>query len=388
MNKLQMHKDKRRNWIFCIVVGLLCIALGYLPSGYPARMPANSTRERVKVLSVDNANLAPLGVVYSGAQEVGIEILSGKWKGSEMNAANTLNSALEKDKLFAAGDEGLAIIHADEDGPTSATMVDHYRLGNEGMLFALFGLLLILFGGVAGAGALVSLVASVMVVWKLLIPALLKGDSPIPVALGVVLLLTALIMFLVAGFTPKALCALIGSLLGTFVTCLLATGFGALLKLDGSNLPYVVPLLSQSAMQLDIREIFLAMVFIANSGSLMDLAMDVSASCQEVCVHHPEITRRELVRSGFSVGRSVIGTMTTTLMLAYSGSYLSMMMYFMGQGTPVVDILNFKYVACEVLTTLVGSFGLVSVAPFTALIAGFVMPRQQAADKGALPEVR
>ena len=60
----------------------------------------------------------------------------------------------------------------------------------------------------------------------------------------------------------------------------------------------------------------------------------------------------------------------------------------MGQGTPVVDILNFKYVACEVLTTLVGSFGLVSVAPFTALIAGFVMPRRQAADTGALPEVR
>lgn len=386
MDKLQVRKDKRRNWIFCIVVGLLCVALGYLPSGYPARAPANSTRERVKVLSVDNGNLAPLGIVYSGAQEVEVQILSGRWKGSEVNAANTLNSALEKDKLFAAGDVGLAIIHADESGPTSATMVDHYRLGSEGMLFALFGLLLILFGGVAGAGALVSLVASVMVVWKLLIPALLKGYSPIPVALGVVLLLTALIMFLVAGFTPKALCALLGSLLGTFVTCLLAVGFGRLLRLDGTNMPYVVPLLSQSAMQIDIREIFLAMVFIANSGSLMDLAMDVSASCQEVCMHHPGVTRRELVRSGFAVGRSVIGTMTTTLMLAYSGSYLSMMMYFMGQGTPVIDILNFKYVACEVLTTLVGSFGLVTVAPLTAMIAGFVMPGPQAAHTGAFTE--
>ena len=65
----------------------------------------------------------------------------------------------------------------------------------------------------------------------------------------------------------------------------------------------------------------------------------------------------------------MIGTMTTTLMLAYSGSYLSMMLYFAGQGTPVIDIFNLKYVSSEVLTTLVGSFGLVTVAPFTAIMA-------------------
>ncbi len=374
----QIRRDQRRNWIFCIVVGLLCIALGLLPTGYPERMPANSTRERVRVLSVNDDFLAPLGIVYSGVQALRVRILSGEWAGYELDASNALNADLEKDKLFAVGDEGLAIIHANVDGPTNATLVDHYRLGSEGLLFGLFGLLLILFGGVAGAGALVSLVASVMIVWKLLIPALLDGRSPVPVALGVVLLLTALIMFLVAGFTRKALCALAGSLLGTFVTCLLAAAFGALLRLDGTNLPYVVPLLSQSAMQLNVSQIFLAMVFIANSGSLMDLAMDVSASCQEVIAHHPGISRRALIRSGFAVGRSVIGTMTTTLMLAYSGSYLSMLMYFMGQGTPVVDILNYKFVACEVLTTLVGSFGLVTVAPFTALMAGVMMHRGEA----------
>ena len=195
---VQIRRDRRRNWIFCIVVGLLCIALGLLPTGYPERMPANSTRERVRVLSVNDDFLAPLGIVYSGVQALRVRILSGEWAGHELDASNALNADREKDKLFAVGDEGLAIIHADEDGPTQATLVDHYRLGSEGLLFGLFGLLLILFGGVAGAGALVSLVASVMIVWKLLIPALLDGRSPVPVALGVVLLLTALIMFLVA----------------------------------------------------------------------------------------------------------------------------------------------------------------------------------------------
>ena len=76
-----------------------------------------------------------------------------------------------------------------------------------------------------------------------------------------------------------------------------------------------------------------------------------------------------LIRSGLSVERSVLGTMTTSLMLAYSGNYLSMLMYFVGQGTPITDLLNLKYVASQLLNTLVGSFGLVAAAPLTAVIA-------------------
>ncbi len=74
----------------------------------------------------------------------------------------------------------------------------------------------------------------------------------------------------------------------------------------------------------------------------MDLAMDISSASEEVFLHSGSISRRALIRSGFSVGRSIIGTMTTTPVLAYPGSYLSMMMYFVGQGTPMVDILNLK----------------------------------------------
>ena len=85
--------------------------------------------------------------------------------------------------------------------------------------------------------------------------------------------------------------------------------------------------------------------------------------------HKPDISRRALMKSGLLVGRSVLGTMTTTLMLAYSGNYLSMLMYFAGQGTPLTDIINLKYVASQLLNTLVGSFGLAAAAPLTALIA-------------------
>ena len=73
------------------------------------------------------------------------------------------------------------------------------------------------------------------------------------------------------------------------------------------------------------------------------------------------------------MGRAAMGTMTTTLLLAYSGGYIALLMTFMAQGTPIINILNYKYVASEVLDTLVGSFGLVTVAPFTALMSGLML---------------
>jgi uncharacterized membrane protein len=117
----------------------------------------------------------------------------------------------------------------------------------------------------------------------------------------------------------------------------------------------------------------MAGVFLASSGAVMDLAMDVAAAMSEVVDKKPSISRVEAVWSGVRVGRAVVGTMTTTLLLAYSGGYVTLLMAFMAQGIPLDTTFNFIYVAAEVLKTLVGSFGLVTVAPFTALAGGVLL---------------
>lgn len=364
---------KRRNWIFCVVVGAFCVLMAFVPTEVSVIGTKGIPRVTVRIDSVNNEELAPVGIVFSGVQLCQVHILSGAYKGLETSASNYLNSALDKDKLFAPGEKALAMLHAKDGQLIGVTLIDHYRLDTQAVLFGLFGLLLILFGGISGCGALISLVASVLAVWKLFIPLLLSGVSPILTALFLVIILTVMIDCLVAGLSRTALIAILGSLLGTSITCALSIGFGLLLKMDGSSLPYVMPILSQSHMQLNLQQIFFAMVFIANSGALMDLSMDIASACEEIAMHKPDIDRKQLLLSGFSVGRNVIGTMTTTLMLAYSGSYLSMLMYFAGQGTPIMDILNLKYVASEVMITLVGSFGLVTVAPFTAIVAAMMI---------------
>ena len=370
------NKTRRQCWILCGVMLAFCALLCLLPDPY-LNVTSAFPRARVRVESADNSMLDAVGIAYNGVQTCQITVLDGAYAGLHTVSCNYLNSALDKDKLFQAGDTAWAMLQERESGVT-VTLIDHYRLDTELAMLAVLALALIGFGGVVGSGAMVSLAASAVMIWKLLIPLLLRGISPIAAAFVTVVLLTVIIDLLVAGFTRRCAVAVLGALAGTLVTCTAAWLLTLTLKLDGGDLPYVVPLLAQSAMGVNTRELYIGMMFLANSGALMDLSMDISASMEEIRVHKPDVSRGALIRSGLSVGRSVLGTMTTTLMLAYSGNYLSMLMYFVGQGTPVTDILNLKYVSSQLLNTLVGSFGLVAAAPLTAVIASAFVGRGRA----------
>ncbi|HIS02960.1 MAG TPA: YibE/F family protein [Candidatus Pullichristensenella avicola] len=382
----KLGRKSKSNLIFSLAMLVVCGALCLLPDAFTNPSSA-IPREKVRIDSVDNTQLYPLGIVYSGSQNCEVTVLTGEYAGQTAVAHNYQNSALDKDKLFETGDTAHAMVQMGANGLT-VTLIDHYRLGAEGWIFAALALALIAVGGAVGCGALVSLISSVVMIWKLLIPLLLRGVDPILASFVTVLILTVVIDLLVAGWTKKCLVAMTGSVLGTLLTCLLAYVFTDVLNLDGGDTPYIVPLLSQSAMTIDPKALYIGMVFIANAGALMDLSMDVSISCEEIVYHRPDIGRGALLKSGVSIGRGVLGTQTTTLMLAYSGNYLSMLMYFAGQGTPVMDVLNLKYVASQLMNTLVGSFGLVAAAPLTALAASVLYTRRAGApaEQAAAPQ--
>jgi uncharacterized membrane protein len=216
-----------------------------------------------------------------------------------------------------------------------------------------------------------------ILIWKVFLPVFLMGWNPIIVSLAVVMLLAGVIIFLVGGLEKKGLIAFLGAASGIILTCLLSLLFGAGFKIHGAVRPFSETLLYSGYPHLKLTHIFLAGVFIASSGAVMDIAMDIAASMNEVFQKKPNISIKDLIISGFNVGRAVIGTMTTTLLLAYSGGYTTMLMVFMAQGTPIVNIFNLNYVASEILHTLVGSFGLVLVAPCTAIIGGLMLVERQ-----------
>jgi uncharacterized membrane protein len=338
----------------------------------------NTVRVKAEIFNTDDRNIIESGIVRTGEQSFNAEILQGEYKGKKVNGVNYLSGSMQLDTVFEKGDLALITISKDKSGDIRAvSAVDHYRIEIELMLLLIFAVLLTIFAGLTGVKAALSFLFTGVVIWKLLLPAFLAGWSPIIIAFFVVSIITFVIIFLIGGVSLRGLVAYIGSMSGVGLTAFFAICFGGIMKIEGSVKEFSETLLYAGYEHLDLTSIFIAGIFIASSGAVMDIAMDIAASMAEIKVNRPDIKLWDHIKSGLSVGRAVIGTMTTTLLLAYSGSYTTLLLVLIAQGTPTINILNLRYVAAEFLNTVVGSFGLVLVAPLTALLGGFIYSHWQ-----------
>ncbi|MCT4672114.1 MAG: YibE/F family protein [Prolixibacteraceae bacterium] len=368
-----------KNAIFPLVIFLLTLGVYFLPS--PFDKPENPLAERVKakVLAVDNSGILETGIVKTGNQSLRLLVKQGTFAGDTLFASNQLMGRMEFDKLFNVGEKALVVLNLSDDASkvVSINVIDHYRLDVEFWLMILFFAFLICFAGITGVKAILSFAFTGMVIWKLLLPGFLLGYSPVLISLVLVAIITAVIILLVAGVNKKGLVALLGAFSGVLITAILSLFFGDLFNVHGAIKPFSETLLYSGYNHLNLTQIFLASIFISSSGAMMDIAMDIAVSQFEIIEIHPKISTRALIKSGFNIGRGVIGTMTTTLLLAYSGGFSALLMVFIAQGTPTINILNLNYVAGEILHTMIGSFGLVLVAPATAILGGLVYHRSK-----------
>ena len=356
---------------------LLIIVLMLIPTGYEGKLIyQNADRVKAEVISADNSDITDNGLIRTGEQRCEVKILEGKFKGEIASAVNRLNGSLAQDKIFSQGDTAFIVISYSNDKITAVTMTDHYRLDKEAVLAGMFLLLLILFAGKTGLRAIISFIATVLLMWKVLVPCMLKGWNPIWLSIGIVLLMTTIILSLIYGFNKRCLASVSGAFLGIAVTAVLGIVFTDMFKIHGAVMESSESLLYAGYQHLDLTSIFMASIFLGSSGAVMDLSVDICSAVYEIVQKKPEISAWEAIRSGFSVGRAACGSTTTTLLLAYSGSYIALLMVFMAQGTPIEFILNYKYVAAEIVHTIVGSFGLVTVAPLTAITSGFLLTRK------------
>ena len=366
-------RDRGRDRLLVAVFAVLCVCLYFVPTGHEGAIEDRAVRGKALVLSVDNDEMRNVGLSSYGHQELVVEMVDTRFAGERFDATNHMMGRKDIDKIFSKGDHAYVVLSVLEDDTVKfVNAQDFYRIDMELFLLGLFAAALLIFGGWTGAKALLSFAFAGFMLWKILFPGILAGYDPVLLAFGTVSALTLAIIFLVAGINRRGVTAFIGAMLGIGLSCGLALYYTDAFNLNGAFMPFAETLLHSGYSHLNLPRIFVAAVFLAASGAVMDLAIDVSASMQEVVSHKPEITRLQAMGSGFNVGRAVVGTMTTTLLLAYSGGYLTMLMAFMAQGVPLIGMFNLSWVASEVLKTLVGSLGLVMVAPFTAVVGAFV----------------
>lgn len=349
---------------------LLCFALYGVIHSDTAQQP----EQIATVLATDNSQLTIIGSNRIGTQNLTIALKQKPDK--QYSALNLLTGTLEYDEFYQAGETILVAAQFDSNGQIQhIKALSHYRLPYLVALFAIFAVALLAYARNIGLRALLSFVGSVIIIWQLLIPGLVAGYPPILITTATLVALSALIILSVAGWTNKGKAAFAGTLIGLMITALLCLLCGKLLKLDGMTQPMAQLLLFETGMHLNMLDVLYAAVLIGASGAAMDVAMEMAATMEELKLTNPEMNKAQLLRSGFRVGNAVIGTMTTTLLLAYSGGFLTLLMLFISRETSLIQIFNMKLVASEVTRTLIGSLSLVIVAPLTAWITNNMLFR-------------
>ncbi len=367
---------------YVVIVLLACVALLLAPDMFKTPYTDNTQRPLARILSADNSRVIQSGFIKTGTQNLRALVLDGPFKGQEIDAWNLLQGSFEMDKIFSPGDEVILALNTDEDNNiANAQASDFYRGSIELILFAVFALMLILYAGWTGVKALVSFVFAILLIWRILIPSFLLGWDPILVSLAMLTLVAIVTMTLIVGMSDTALVAILGTFAGIALTCILAVFLFPKFQLSGAVLQWSETILHSGFSELNLDHLFIAAVFIGASGAVMDLAIDVSAAMREVIGTNPKISMKDLIISGITVGRAMTGTLVTTLLMAYISGELGLIMAFMGRGIQPINIVNTNHLAAEIMRTIVGCLGLVTVAPFTAILGGVIFTRSFSTQK-------
>ena len=272
-------EQRRRTWGPVLAAAVLLAVLLVLPTGYEGALAyQNADRVRAEVLTTDESSIVDTGLIRTGEQRCTVRLLGGLFEGREVTAVNRLTGSLAQDKLFVPGDVAFVVVSHSGEEISTVTMTDHYRLDMEALLAGLFLALLVLFAGATGVRAILSFAVTVLMMWKVLVPCLLRGWNPVLVAMGLVLVLTGVILSLIYGFDRRCLAAVSGAALAIAVTAVLGVTFTDLLWIHGAVMESSESLLYAGYQTLDLTRIFMASIFLGSSGAVMDLSLDICSA--------------------------------------------------------------------------------------------------------------
>ena len=306
-----------------------------------------------------------------------IEIASGDARGQ----TTTLEFALEEDSPVPAatlrtGDE-IVLIDAGPSVPTSVrySFADFQRETPLVLLGLLFAAVIIAVGRWRGLLALLGLGASLAVVVGFVLPALLRGSSPVGVAVTGACVIALIALYLAHGVSERTTVALLGTVASLALTGILAGIFASAAELTGLASEQSISLLA-FAPSLDFRGLLLAAVIIGSLGVLDDVTVTQVSAVWELHRADERQRFRDLYAAAVRIGRDHIASATNTLVLAYTAAALPLLLIFTQSGLSLREVVTSETVAVEVVQTLVGSIGLVASVPITTALAAWVVTRR------------
>ena len=307
-----------------------------------------------------------------GDQELEIRILSGDHKDEIMTVTNYMSALFNVD--VDQGDRIIVRIMTDEDGSYYASVFNYDRGIVLGVFLLIFFALLAVLGGKKGVGALAGLLLTLGCIWFILIPCLIRGVPAIPVTIGVSAVAAAAGLIFLNGYSKKTLCAVCGCVGGVLAAGIAAAAVGTLSPMNGFNMQEAENLILYGADKgLKISGLLVCGVLISALGAVMDVALGIASSVWEMREQNPDATAGSLFRSGMQIGRDAMGTMANTLILAFAGSSLNMLILVQTYDIPFLQLINTDSIALEVVQSVAGSFGILLTVPLVAFVSARLM---------------
>ncbi len=316
------------------------------------------------------------GQPFVGNQKVVATITSGEYKGQSCELANS--NSYQRGALCVVGTKIIALVQSDGQGGLTGSVYNYDRTGMIYLLLGLFALCLIVIGGKKGAASLYALVFTFVCIICMYIPLLYAGVNGILAAiLTAIVILVASIYFL-NGWSTKSICAIIGTTVGIIISGLLAMAVGMGSDLTGFNMQDVESMIYiANTSQLNIANILYAGVLISSLGAVMDVSVSVVAAMQEIHEKVPELQAKELFSSGMHVGHDMMGTMSNTLILAYTGSATGVLLTVYAYEMPYLQIMGYNSIIIEIVCGLCGTIGVILTVPLQAIITTVVLKWKQ-----------
>ncbi|MCT4597423.1 MAG: YibE/F family protein [Vallitalea sp.] len=306
-------------------------------------------------------------------QVLKVKLTKGKEKGTFIEVFNYVDGIMANSLDAKVGDELYCIIERDDNGEIVKGYIDKVKRDKYLIyLVIIFVLLTIIVGGFKGVKTLVTLGITMVGVYYML-RGIINGQNPVLMSILVCFIVTIITMFIIAGFNRKAISAIIGTLSGVIIAGIIALIISYYASLSGLGSSEAQMLLySTESIKLDFKGILFASILLGTLGAVMDVCMSISSSITELKENNPLISIGQLFKSGMNIGKDVMGTMSNTLILAYAGTSMCLMLLFMVNNMAILDIVNMDFIATEIVRAMAGTIGLIISIPITAIVASLL----------------
>ena len=363
---------KKSNLIFVFFLIIFGIGLWLL----------NANVTKVPLLADDNFEFAKGQVteiiedhtsspeINGGSQILKVEIKSGPHKG-KICQANNMNGYLYG-TYCQVGTRVILQLSSYKD-QLSASIYGYDREMFIWLIVGSLALTLFIIGGKRGLKSIAALVFTFVCLIFLYIPLIYMGVSPYLAAVLIVIIIAMVSIYLICGGNKKGFCALMGTILGVIIAGVFAVLFGFLTRINGYNIEDIETMVyvAQNS-KLQIGEILFSGLLIASLGAVMDVAVSISSTIEELHEKNPNLTGRELFNSGINIGKDMMGTMSNTLILAFVGGAINTMILIYAYSMPYLQIINMYAIGIEVIRGISGTLGIVLTVPLVSGIAARV----------------